>query len=411
MRFFDFHIARRRERALLAHTSPMSETMPWSEETRERKAKTVLSGTHRVCSPEETLARIQPFLSSIGITRVADVTHLDDLGLPVIQAVRPNSRNLAVSQGKGITKALAAASALMEAIELWHAEEPLLPARWEEIGTLQPSLPYSLYDLNLSEQHLLHDALRLEWFPARILGNGEETYIPADYVRLNFTVQPTWLLPTFFVSSNGLASGNVQEEAILHGLYEVIERDTLARARAGTLQALPIDQHTIDGTASQHILECFRRAGATVSVYGLVGPTGIACFEVHLSSPSYATVMKGSGCHLDRDVALSRALTEAAQVRLAVSAGARDDIQHRAYTEIRQMRPPARPASTQVAVHFHTMPTYSNSTLNADLNLLVGRVGAVAPCPPLVVDLTRPDLNIPVVFVVVPQFRMVEEHS
>ncbi len=299
----------------------------------------------------------------------------------------------------------------MEAIELWHAEDPLLPARWEEIGTLHPYLPYSLYDLNLSKQHLLHDALCLEWFPAQILGNGEETYIPADYVRLNFTVQPTWLLPTFFVSSNGLASGNVQEEAILHGLYEVIERDTLARARTGKLQARPIDQRTIDGQASQSILECFWSAGATVNVYGLVGPTGIACFEVHLSSPSYATVIKGSGCHLDRDVALSRALTEAAQVRLSVIAGARDDIQHRAYTEIRQMRLPARPASTQVAVPFHDMPSYHNHTLNADLKLLTESVSAVAPCSPLVVNFTRPEFNIPVVFVVVPQFRMVEDHS
>ncbi len=396
---------------MLTRTPSIGAARPWPKEPRESTAKAILTGTHRVCSAEETLARIQPFLPRIGITRVADVTHLDDLGIPVIQAVRPNSRNLSVSQGKGITKALATTSALMEAIELWHAEEPSLPALWEEIGTLQPCLPYSLYDLNLSKQHLLHDALRLEWFPAQILGTKQETYIPADYTRLNFTVRPTWLLPTFFVSSNGLASGNIREEAILHGLYEVIERDALARVRAGTLRPLLIEPETIDGGASRPILERFWRAGATVNIYGLPGPTGIACFEVHLSSPSYATVMKGSGCHLDRDVALSRALTEAAQVRLSVIAGTRDDIQHRAYTEIRQMRAPARLVKRQVATSFYKMPSGNHSDLNADLALLVERVGAVVPCPPLVVDFTRPEFNIPVVFVIVPQFRMVEEHS
>jgi len=393
------------------HTALMSEAVPWPERFSASTTKAIFSGTHRVCSPEATLARIQPLLAPLGITRVADVTRLDNLGLPVIQAVRPNSRNLAVSQGKGITKALATVSALMEAIELWHAEEPILPTRREKIDALEPSLPYALSDLNLSPQQLLHAGLCLEWFPARILGSSAITYVPAEYVRLNFTVRPTWLLPGFLASSNGLASGNILEEAIVHGLYEVIERDTLARARSGALQALRIDPRTIDGSVSRPILEQFWRAGATVDVDGMVSSTGVACFEVQLSSPSYSTVIKGSGCHLDRDVALSRALTEAAQVRLSVIAGARDDIQHRAYTEVRQMRPPARRPGKQGAVSFHTLPTSENDDLGADLAVLVGRVREVAPCPPLVVDLTRPEFALPVVFVVVPQFRMVEEQS
>lgn len=394
-----------------AQRSSRHEVTSRTREHTERTAKAILSGTHRVCSPEETLARIQPFLARMGITRIADVTRLDDLGLPVVQAVRPGSRNLAVSQGKGITKALATASALMEAIELWHAEDPRLPVRWEEIGTLQPALPYSLYDLNLNEQHLLHDALRLEWFPARVLGSQAETYIPADYVRLNFTIRPTWLLPGFYTSSNGLASGNILEEAILHGLYEVIERDTLAHARTNAHTALRIDHQTIDGAASLAILERFKRVGATVDIYGMTSSTGIACFEVALSSSSYAAVIKGSGCHLDRDVALSRALTEAAQVRLAVISGARDDIQHRAYTEVRQMQPLVRRPSEQAVTHFHAIPSCNNSDLNTDLALLVNRVCSVAPCAPLVVDLTHPEFNIPVVFVIIPQFRVVKEHS
>lgn len=376
----------------------------------EIKEKSVFVGTHRVCSPEDTLARIQPLLTSMSITRVADVTHLDDIGLPVVQAVRPNSRNLSVSQGKGVTKQLATVSALMEAIELWHVEEPILPTIWERIGVMQRQLPYSVYDLNLSEHHLLHDALCLEWFPAQIAGTSKETYVPAAYIRLNFTIQKAWQLPTFRISSNGLASGNVREEAILHGLYEVIERDALARAKTGALRPLSIDPTTVDGVATAPILAQFQRAGATTEIHGLVGPTGIACFEVQLSSPSYPTVIKGSGCHLDRDVALSRALTEAAQVRLSVISGARDDIQHRAYAEIRQMHRSVSTNKQPATVHFHQMPTEENQDLQADLNAVIKRVCAVGSCPPLIVDLTRPDFDIPVVFVVLPQFRMMEGH-
>ncbi|HJT55953.1 MAG TPA: YcaO-like family protein [Ktedonobacteraceae bacterium] len=398
---------------MLELTQPINKTLlqkQHSEAPVEAKGKAIYSGTQRVCSPEDTLMRIRPLLTCFGITRIADVTHLDDLGLPVVQVVRPNSRNLSVSQGKGSTKALAMVSALMEAIELWHAEGPNLPVIWERIGVMQPQLPYSLYDLNLSEHHLLHDAMRLEWFPARVLGSAEETYVPADYVRLNFTLQQTWLPPTFSASSNGLASGNTYEEAILHGLYEVIERDTLARASAGLLPSMLIDPKTVDGASSAPILAQFSHAGASLEIHGFSGPTGIACFEVHLSSPSYPTVMKGSGCHLDRDVALSSALMEAAQVRLSVIAGARDDIQHRAYTELREMRTRSRVDEQRATADFHDIATVEKLELCANLDMVIERVRAVGTCPPLVVDLTRPKYTIPVVFVVVPQFRMVGGH-
>ena len=73
-------------------------------------------GTHRVRPPEETWDAVAPLFPKVGITRVADVTRLDRLDVPVYQAVRPSGRSLSVSQGKGITAAAARASAVMEAI-------------------------------------------------------------------------------------------------------------------------------------------------------------------------------------------------------------------------------------------------------------------------------------------------------
>src|SRR6266536_3026160 len=77
-------------------------------------------GTHRAATPAETLRRIKPLLAPAGITRLADVTGLDWVGLPVYQAIRPNSRSLSVSQGKGLTRAQAKASALMESLAACH---------------------------------------------------------------------------------------------------------------------------------------------------------------------------------------------------------------------------------------------------------------------------------------------------
>src|ERR1700752_1277998 len=75
------------------------------------------------------MTRIQPMLPVMGITRIGDVTGLDRIGIPVVVVTRPNSRSLAVSQGKGVTLDCARVSGVMESIEGWHAERIDLPLR------------------------------------------------------------------------------------------------------------------------------------------------------------------------------------------------------------------------------------------------------------------------------------------
>lgn len=371
--------------------------------------KNIFVGTHRVCSPEQTLAWVQPLLPSVGITRVADVTHLDSIGLPVFQAIRPASKALSISQGKGITKALAKVSSIMEAIELWHAENPMLPSTWAEVGEMASALPYSVYDLNLVEDSLLHDALPLAWFPAQILGTPSHTYVPANYVHLDFRVSQEWELPTFFRSSNGLASGNILEEALLHGLYEVIERDCITQARKGTLQQHYVDPKTVDGAASAAVLELLYRAGVTVEMLSIDGPTGIPCFSAIIASPEYPSPFGGHGCHLDRDTALSRALTEAVQSRLGYIAGARDDLDRRVYTRLKRRGRLPVIHKQLPPCDFRAIPTTYFPRLQEDLQEVTRRVLRVVDVPPLFVNLTHEDPGIPVVFVIIPAFSFEEE--
>src|SRR5438876_10443588 len=93
-------------------------------------------GTDRTVSPGETVERIRPFMPAMGITRIANVTGLDCIGIPVVMVCRPNSRSIAVSQGKGTTLIAAKASGVMESIEGYHAEHITLPlklASYEEL--------------------------------------------------------------------------------------------------------------------------------------------------------------------------------------------------------------------------------------------------------------------------------------
>src|SRR5918995_3479572 len=100
-------------------------TGPW----RERAAKGHRRGTHRLVAPGATVERVAPLRARMGITRVANVTGLDRIGIPVVMVCRPNSRSIAVSQGKGLDLDAAKASGVMEAIELYHAERVELPLK------------------------------------------------------------------------------------------------------------------------------------------------------------------------------------------------------------------------------------------------------------------------------------------
>src|SRR5262245_55043582 len=106
------------------------------EHTYQQVRKNHTNGTHRSRHPRDTLEAYLPLCSAFGITRLANVTGLDYIGIPVYQCVRPNSRTLSCSQGKGLTLEAAKASALMESIETWHSEWPAAPTRFESLHHL-----------------------------------------------------------------------------------------------------------------------------------------------------------------------------------------------------------------------------------------------------------------------------------
>lgn len=79
-------------------------------------------GTHRSARPEQTLDSIKDIIAGVGIVRVANLTGLDRLGVPVYTAIRPRSRSNSASFGKGVSPAASLVGALMESIENHFAE-------------------------------------------------------------------------------------------------------------------------------------------------------------------------------------------------------------------------------------------------------------------------------------------------
>lgn len=374
-----------------------------------------LGGTHRVCTAEVTLERVAPALPKVGVTRLADVTALDEIGIPVYQAIRPDSRTLSVSQGKGLTRALAKVSAAMEATELWHAENIGLPTVRGAIGEVVAALPYDLTDLCMAERHFLHPGRELDWVHATCLTDGTTTLVPEAYIRLDAAPRTTWSPPLLNASSNGLASGNTFAEATLHGLYEVLERDSEDRAdlEEGGGADRALDLETVDGPGSRWLLERLWGAGMTVCAFDITGATGVPAFTTRIWSKSMPAEFLGHGCHLDRDVALCRALSEAAQSRLTVIAGSRDDISREPYSYCADYEAQAIAGASDApkpARSFTDAESLASLDLARDLAEIVSRIVRYVGHSPIVVDLTQAEVGVPVARVVAPGLGWSPEH-
>lgn len=369
-------------------------------------------GTHRTVSPAQTLARLGPMIAEMGITRVANVTGLDRVGIPVVMVCRPNSRSIAVSQGKGLSLDAAKASGLMEAAETYHAERIELPLKLASYDDLRASHRLADVDgLPKVSGNRYHRGLRILWIQGRDVIAGTNVWLPYEVVHADYTLP----LPTgsgcFVAGTNGLASGNHPLEAVCHGLAEVIERDATAvwnqrsrQARDRTRVALD----SVEDPACRELLERFARADLTVAVWETTTDVAVPSFYCLAIDERRSTghLGAGAGCHPTRQIALLRALTEAAQVRITYITGARDDLLPHEYTPsgIAEKRRQAHRLihTSGPARAFAEGPTRESETFADDVVWMLDRLQAVGIKQAIVVDLTRPEIGLPVVRVVVP---------
>jgi ribosomal protein S12 methylthiotransferase accessory factor len=368
-------------------------------------------GTHRICSPDVTLARLQPLLAHMGITRVANVTGLDRTGIPVVMVVRPNARSVAVSQGKASSLAAAKASGVMEAAELWHAEhitKPLKLASFDEIRR----------DHRVADPQLLprvgdgfEPTLPLLWIEGVDLMGGELVWVPFELVSANYTLPFPQGSGCFQASTNGLASGNHPLEAICHGLCEVVERDasTLWRLSGDARDRRVIEQASVTDPECRRLLDRFSAADLAVRIWDTTSDVGIAsfCCLVAEKSGDFADPEYGNGCHPVRELALQRALTEAAQARTTYISGTRDDYPVDAWEpsfRSRRLTVLGNDLNAMVSssVSFSSVPSFSAPSLAGDLDWLLARLREIGVDQVIAVDLTKEDLGIPVIRIVVP---------
>ena len=375
-------------------------------------AKVFLHGTHRAAPPHETLERIRPNFGTVGLTRLANLTGLDRIGVPVILAVRPNGRVLSNAAGKGLTLEAASVSAAMEAIEIYHAENvrlPVLCRSWEELAAERATIPIT--ELPRARHAIFNARLPERWVLGWDLIQQEEVSVPLALVSLVLDPGCPWTWSPFQGGSNGLASGNQFLEALCAGLLEVIERDALACHTVAWEQeghAIPrLRLETIQSPLVQDLLARLGAARVRPLLFDCTVDTGVPVYLAYLYDEveRHVGIFRGSGAHLDPEVALVRALTEAIQSRVVYFAGSRDDLLRRGLLSL-QVHDDRRAVqlleSVRPTVDAWELTSQATPVFEADVQIVLQKLRWAGLNRVVVLDLTHPGFDISVVRVIVP---------
>lgn len=278
------------------------------------------------------LAVARQAASGCGVSRLADITGLDRIGLPVWQAIRPTSRAISVHQGKALTDSGARIGALCEAIESHWAEQVAADGPFCRLSDLAggAGCPCHGDDLLVDRNRPPDWSAPIHWSTSIDLSSGATIHLPHAFISLDFRGGFPSRIER---SSNGLGAGPDQRAALITALFELIERDALAawsRKRTLSRMAARVDPGSIPFAWFQDWRERLRALGAKLEIHALDSVTGAPAFRCAIRADQAfgagQRVTVGSAAHAVAETALLKAFAEAAQTRLTWIAAARDDI-------------------------------------------------------------------------------------
>ena len=398
----------------------------------------------RIKPVEETIKTILPVSSNIGITRLADITNMDILGIPNFSAVLPGTEDyIWVYSGKGPTRMDAKASALMESIERYSSlpsgnRKKMIQGSYKEVSKVSKILHPS----NVVEPMILEydDEMIMDFLSGYDLVNNERILIPAPLALFRYSPKPPAINPFAYHHTNGLASGNVLEEAICHSLCEVIERDATSLAELNA-SALPynflrtmtkylsdngleidpvdgtefvdddskypdVDISNIDFKPISNLVKKFNDAKIPLIIKDITSPIGVPTFNassIEWITEDYGYLAEGHGTHPDARIALLRAITEVSQTRAANIQGARDDLRKISYGNSNSDEKKTwQFMKSKNSIQFSEIKSFIHDDILDDINFILSRLVSNGLKQVIVVDLTNPQIMIPVVRTIVP---------
>jgi ribosomal protein S12 methylthiotransferase accessory factor len=279
-------------------------------------------------------------LEQFGISRVSELTGLDSAGLPVYTCVRALSETVSIHSGKGLTREFSRCGAILEAIEFEVGEHPAGDWTMARAMDLEPERFVPLEDCFPTRSSILNNLTPLAWEEVTNIQNGAKKLIPSDLVWLVTRIKHQSLMHVQ-MGSNGIASGGSLEDAILAGLYEILERDAWTLNQFLLDSGLLLNRSPLTGI-SPRLESCIQKIQASdlkLHLFDITNDYRIPTFSAIILdlSGACAGTFGGYGTHLNADIAAIRAITEAAQARCCYISGARDDLFRRQFLLMKRM--------------------------------------------------------------------------
>jgi ribosomal protein S12 methylthiotransferase accessory factor len=420
----------------------------------------------RVKSAKDTVAQIIPICKDIGVTRISDITYMDKLYIPNFSAILPNTEDsIWVYSGKGITRINALASALMESIERYCSlpstySKSFIRGTYLELSKIYKKVLHPDEVVESVEQNYNDQESIIDYILGFDILKNEEVLVPAQLVFSKFSAKSPSINAFPYSHTNGLASGNVLEEAICHALCEVIERDAVSIADLCSssipytlleniinsfkktdhgpylIHRIPEDKFVDDSTIYKDVnisetveefkpirflVKRFFDSGISLLIKDItqkdIGIPTFVSSSIEWITSNYGYFAKGYGTHPDSRIALIRAITELSQTRAANIQGARDDfkkIQYRENDEIYKRKWEFISSSShteknnKTTIKFSEIKTYEKNDIRDEIKLILNRLKKAGLKRAIIVNLTNPYIGIPVVRAIVPGLETFE---
>ncbi len=379
-----------------------------------KRCRKVSSSTGiRTVPPEETLAKVIPLLEKAGMEPLEDITDRDNLGIPVYSVYRKKTAKGTFGNynGKGATPEQAKASAVMEAMERYSAEQ----RESDEVayGTLEQirgtGMPYvEPADLILPARIMgMVESAEIAWTQCYDILRGEDVWVPACAVF--YPYYPDGDLQLFRFHTNGIASGNTIEEAILHALFEVIERDAWSIAESFNRTNADVIVDDNDSVPAR-LLKNFSDAGVRIRLKDLTTDVGVTTIgassdDIRTKDPEMLDI--GVGTHLNPEIAAIRALTEVAQSRtthkhgLKVNAELQKRTREMGYEKVKEANAMWFNDSKK-SIKLSEMKDEATDYVLDDIEVVLGKLMDAGFDRVVIADLTRPEIGVPTVRAIIP---------
>ncbi|MGY8666838.1 TOMM precursor leader peptide-binding protein [Bradyrhizobium sp. UFLA05-109] len=399
-------------------------------EIAEGRKLIMTSGGYRTVTSRATVARFRKHVSPLtGVVSRLERIEADlpmntnffahhNFSAPALSVDELRSGLSGGSFGKGSTAEQGEASALMEAIErysgIFQGDEIRTKRRFTDFAPGDALLPNDVQlfsDTQFQNRHApqpddshpvpepFDPSTKTEWSPVWSLRDKRFKYLPTGLLYFFYG--------GFHTDSNGCAAGNTRDEAIVQGFLELVERDAYAIWWYNRLQRAEVDLTQFDDSYVRDLRAQFANAGRKLWVLDITSDLGIPSYVAitHWMQNGHENIEFGSGSHFDRRIALLRSLTELTQFMSIglMGGGTGEKPTLDGVTPLRlDDYPFLIPSDDPIVRPAPGLKLHDNTSdqVNACIEIATG-----AGHDFLVLDQTRPDVEVPVVRVLVPGLR------